>query len=433
MERRNFIKNTGLAAAGVLAVPYILPSGKLFAATGSRKVNHVVLCMIAGGIRTNESIHKAEGNLMPNMLKGDESISEDLRYSITKLPIQAASPLQNYGTLYKHFRYVDGPVGHFNAHAAMLTGKYYKEELNHNLPPSSPTLFEYYRKHQSTLNSSLNSWFIGNPIGAYPSLGFSTHQDYGYQYNANWLGSNLFRDFGNNLRSNTEEFKNKDSFRADLSNAFFQKNFKRANFRENRIFSGQAKDSTQLDDFFKENISEAINTPDYNPWNLQSSIMNNDMYNVHVAEKVLQAFLPELLVVNMQEMDMAHSNFSQYCNNINKADYALAHLWSTIQNTPSLADDTLLIALPDHGRNSFSNSIVDSNGRYGIDHSDNEKSRESFCLVMGPEHVVKQNQQIEKISGETIDVLPTIADALGFYTDIDSGMLSGRVLNEAFV
>jgi hypothetical protein len=65
MERRNFLKNTGLAAAGVLAAPYILPSGSLFAATGSRKVNHVVLCMIAGGLRTNESTDKAQGNLMP--------------------------------------------------------------------------------------------------------------------------------------------------------------------------------------------------------------------------------------------------------------------------------------------------------------------------------------------------------------------------------
>ncbi|MFT6320337.1 MAG: hypothetical protein ACJAT4_001260 [Granulosicoccus sp.] len=35
MKRRNFIKKAGLAAAGITGVPYILPTGRLFAATGN--------------------------------------------------------------------------------------------------------------------------------------------------------------------------------------------------------------------------------------------------------------------------------------------------------------------------------------------------------------------------------------------------------------
>src|SRR3990167_5205097 len=110
MKRRNFIKTTGLAAAGVFAAPYILPSGRLFAASGTRKANHVVFCLFAGGVRTFESIDKADGNLMPYMLNGSEAISSDIIGSMSTLPSPTGLALQNYGTLYRQFRYAQGPT-----------------------------------------------------------------------------------------------------------------------------------------------------------------------------------------------------------------------------------------------------------------------------------------------------------------------------------
>ena len=85
MKRRDFIKKSAMAA-GVITLPYLLPSGRLFAATGSRIANHVVFCMFAGGVRNLESMHKADGNLMPNLLTGNESISSDIIGGMTSLP-----------------------------------------------------------------------------------------------------------------------------------------------------------------------------------------------------------------------------------------------------------------------------------------------------------------------------------------------------------
>ena len=45
MKRRSFIKKTAIAGAGIIGMPYILPSGRLFASTGSRLVNHVVFVL----------------------------------------------------------------------------------------------------------------------------------------------------------------------------------------------------------------------------------------------------------------------------------------------------------------------------------------------------------------------------------------------------
>src|SRR5690554_4343213 len=79
MKRRNFIKKSTIATAGTLVLPYILPSGRLFAATGSRLANHVVFVLFGGGIRNQESVEQAylahqgmatQGNIMENMLDG---------------------------------------------------------------------------------------------------------------------------------------------------------------------------------------------------------------------------------------------------------------------------------------------------------------------------------------------------------------------------
>src|SRR6186713_441856 len=133
MRRREFIKKAGIATAGAFAVPYILPSGRLFAASGIRKVNHVVFCLFAGGVRNLESVDKSLGNLMPNMLMGSEAIAPDIAaaISLSNLPnFNLGYNLQSRGTLFKEFRYKDGPTGHFNGHTTAITGKYTKSDLN---------------------------------------------------------------------------------------------------------------------------------------------------------------------------------------------------------------------------------------------------------------------------------------------------------------
>ena len=64
MKRRDFIKKSALATAGVIAAPYLLPSGRLYAASGTRRVNHVVFCLYAGGVRNLESVHMNDLSLI---------------------------------------------------------------------------------------------------------------------------------------------------------------------------------------------------------------------------------------------------------------------------------------------------------------------------------------------------------------------------------
>ena len=434
-SRRDFLKKAALGTVGAFFAPTILPSGRLFAATGARKADHVVFCLFAGGVRQLESMQMADGNLMKCMLNGSAPISPDIAPGMSFLPASPVGlPLQNYGTLFKEFRYYNGPTGHVSGHHTAITGVYNANDLNINLPPTAPTIFEYYRKHNSPSMSALNAWWISDSLGPYPSLNFSSDSNYGALYGANYIQpATLLSQSGYNALGTPKNFSAQQPLVKGLR-TILDKNF------GNTYSSGDAGvvnteiDRASLETYISSSFNEAI-TGQYNdPWGVGAAVMNNDMFNIFIAEKVIQQFKPELLVVNMQGVDVCHFNFTQYCDNLRKADYALAHLWNTIQATPGMTNNTILIAVPEHGRNASSNTVMDIYGRYAVDHTNEAMAREIFCLVLGPPSVVKQNQVITSVTGESVDVVPTIADILGFYSDIPGSYKGnmGSPLTQAF-
>ncbi|MBC8265572.1 MAG: hypothetical protein H8E84_01265 [Flavobacteriales bacterium] len=433
MERRKFIKNLGLGAAATIGVPYLLPSGRLFAATGSRKANHVVFCLFAGGVRNLEAVHKIDGNLMPYMLKGNENVSSDIISGINFVPPNTGVTLQEQGTLYKEFRMKYGPTGHYGGHATALTGVYTGDNLNINSNPQYPTIFELYRKHNSPTMSAKNAWWVSNALGPYTHLNFSSSIGYGADYGANYIqpASIISQEGYENLGNSKVYSSNEESKISSL------KGFCDAHFTQQ--FSGIANsitntedDKKEMENFINQAFIDASNGMFNNPWNLNAGIYNNDMTTVNFAEKIIEEFKPELLVVNMQDLDIGHSDFTQYVNNLQKADYALSHLWNTIQNTQGMANDTILIAVPEHGRNEFGNGLYDAYGREAVDHTNDDMSREIFSLILGPSGVVVQDQVFSQEKGESIDIVPTIANILGFDNDIPTGILQGNVLTDSF-
>lgn len=431
MKRRGFIKKATAATAGAFVVPYILPSGRLFAATGSRIVDHVVFCLFAGGVRNLESVHKADGNLMPNTLIGNESISSDIASGVTSLGQVGGARLQEQGTLFKEFRFAQGPTGHFSAHSSVMTGVYNLTDINIRQRPASPTVFEYYRKHTDPAANALNAWWVSNALGPYPALNYSTHPSYGALYGANYIQpSSIISVAGYESLGDPKTFTQNQHDLVGEMRGFFDNNFGNQTIPGSAGVSNTESDNPLVQQFLLDSFEDAVAGQYNDPWGVGG--MSGDMFNVFFAEKVIERFQPELLVVNMQDVDICHTNFTSYANNLVRADYAMAHLWQTIQSTPGMANNTIMIALPEHGRNQEPNTVIDPYGRYALDHTNDEMSREIFCLVAGPSGKVVQNQVISQVAGQSIDVVPTIAKILGFYDDI-AGMLPGQPLNAALV
>lgn len=433
MKRRKFIKTSLITAGGMLAAPYILPTGRLFAATGTRLANHVVLALFAGGIRNKESVLQNDGNLMPNMLDGASGISPDIEPGIKMLSSAGVGyTMQSKGTLFKDFRYGQGPTGHFNGHTVAITGKYTDTGLNLRNHPQAPTVFEYYRKHTSPDTNAKKAWWISNSLGSYPYLEYSIHPDYGAKYAANYVAPlTLFNSTGFQALGNPKAFSDNQNQVIDKVHDFLNGGFGKEGGQVG--FQNTTPDKKLLKEYLEQVIIKR-QTGQFN-FPLANNLMNGDAQNVFYATEIIKEYKPELTVVNMTNVDIAHSNFTGYCDNLHRADYMMGYLWKTIQETPGMADDTVLIIVPEHGRNAQPNTIVDSYGRPALDHTGDDSSRQIFNLMIGPQNkeVVKYNNTISSRVGESIDIVPTIAHILGFYPDIPGGLLAGRPLYEAFV
>ncbi|HYV95580.1 MAG TPA: hypothetical protein VE978_27645 [Chitinophagales bacterium] len=444
MKRRTFIKKATLATAGMLTVPYILPTGRLFAGIGDRVVNHVVFVLFAGGVRHQESVDMgyltaqglpSSGNLMENILSGAPP-STNIIYNRWD-PI-LSSPLVTKGTLFKELSYASGPTGHFNGHTAAMTGNYTTESTSLNVNPDNPTLFEYYRKHTDPARSAINSWWLSEGLGPYPLLNYSRYPTYGAAYGANYLRpASTFGPYGTEYLNNAVTFQPDDVTKMDAMKTFLDANFAKTASDYPGIINTPA-DRDAIKQFIYATLTKTsqgqIELPMPNGTN--PSELTGDLVNVAYAWEVLKNFHPELMVINSFDLDACHFDFTSYVRYMHKADYGVGWLWNKIQSDPVLANDTIMICMPDHGRNELPNTVYDANGLRAYDHTSDDNSRRLFALIVGPAGKVNQNLVVGNAFnpvGETIDIIPTIAHILGFKDEVPGGMLPGRVLDEAFV
>ena len=451
MKRRHFLRNAALTTAGTIGVPYILPTGRLFAATGSRIANHVVFVLFGGGIRQQESVYQQyltnqnpalpTGNVMRNMLAGAKPnssiIFEDWQ------PV-LSSPLSAQGTLFKEVLYRTGPTGHFNGHTVAMTGQYTETGLNLNINPEHPTLFEYYRKHSDPAQSAMNAWWISEGLGPYPSLNYSRYPSYGASYGANYLRpASVFGNSGYTQLSSAQTYQPDDVSRISKIKQLLDNNFDKTADSLPGIQNSEA-DRERIKTFLLDTMDKAVSgTFDFATPGNDPNLLTGDLINISAAWQVLDEFAPELTVINTINLDVCHTDFSAYINFLHKADYGVGWLWDKIQSHPVLANDTIMICMPEHGRDMNPNNVRDANGLSAFDHSanrdidpQNDNPRRLFAMIVGPPDKVVQDQSLGSPFNpvaESIDIVPTIGHILGFKDAIPGGLLPGRVLTEAFV
>ncbi|MEL6654075.1 MAG: hypothetical protein AAFQ87_25045, partial [Bacteroidota bacterium] len=83
-----------------------------------------------------------------------------------------------------------------------------------------------------------------------------------------------------------------------------------------------------------------------------------------------------------------------------------------------MAEETIMIVVPECGRNQTPNPIRDENDWFAYDHSD-ENSQRVFGMMVGKN--VPQNLSIgseQNPIGMTADIVPTIADIFGFKAEV---------------
>ncbi|WP_306639938.1 hypothetical protein [Sanyastnella coralliicola] len=441
MKRRDFIRKTGLTAAGALASPYILPSGRLFAPTGSRMNGHVVMVMFAGGVRQQESILQRylddsqenepyPGNIMYNMLNGEEP-EEKIVYGtgqggINPIPQILDQTLQTQGTIFREVSALS--AGHYGGLNSLIQGSTVTTQGLKNRP-LNPTIFEYLRRHGGY--SATDMWFIGNGISnSVPLLNYSGHSDYGAAYGANFFAPSVtFSEVGQEFLGDAKIYHPEN----ELAPMYQLKYFLDNSFEEyagGLLSLGNTEEEKQnikgfMDDMFTRTQNGTIAMPPLTD--------NNDLATVGYACEVIRHFKPALTVVNLNSVDSCHSNFSGYLSSLHRADHAIGHLWNFIQNeVPEIANDTTMIITPECGRNLEPNNILDENDWRAYDHSDLNSLR-VWTTMVGPN--VPSNLEIGGEGnpvGQVTDTMMTIADILGVKPEVQGAGLVAPGTNSLF-
>lgn len=439
MKRRHFLR-TGIAAAGAAAFPFILPSGRLFARTTSFIADHVVLVLFAGGLRQQESVlqryldgsqnERIPGNILYNLLDGaapgDKIVygTDANRPGEIPIPALLSQSLQRQGTLFPETR--TDQVGHYGGLNVAIQGNdVYSQGLKQK--PINPTIFEYLRRHAGF--KATDVWFVGNGIGnSVPLLNHSTHPDYGQKYAANFLAPTItFSNIGFKHLSNGKAYHPEYELGPIYQMKFFLDNaFGKAASTIGGI--GNTPEEKQeiknfLDEVFEKTRNGTVAMPPVAD--------NADLVTLGYACEVMRRFKPRLTVVNMNAIDGCHANFTGYLKAMHRADHGVGFLWNYVQSQiPEMSGNTILLVIPECGRNLNPNPILDENDWYGYDHSD-ANSRRIFTLMAGkgvPSNLVRGSEA--NPMGLAVDIAPTIADIFGIKsTVVNAGLLDGRGLS----
>ncbi len=452
MKRREFIKKAGLAAAGSFVVPYILPSGRLFARTNAPYAKHVVLVMFAGGVRHQEaslqgylqlgqgikipSLNNPDnaGNIMPNLFNGPapDGSKTPIVYGTGTTganPIPAilspANSIESQGTTFKEVRCIT--AGHYDGYTALLQGNRVASQ-GLKQKPLFPTIFEYVRRFRGEDASKV--WFIGNSIGAsIPLLNYSEHSNFGAKYGANFFAPLV--TFGNQGKAWFEDAKSYHP-EDELQPMYKMKYFLDNNFanvgRALPDIKNTEDEKYQIHNFMKLMFTKTNNFAVAKP----PGSNNGDARTVGYAAELMKYFKPTLTVVNLGAVDQCHQNYTGYLQALHQADHSVGWLWNYIQTQiPEMAGETIMIVAPECGRDLFPNPIKDDNNYFAYDHSDANSLR-TFTSLVGPtipQGIVKgsPSQQV----GMNTNVVPTIAEILGIKDDVmNAGFLYNGPLGQ---
>ena len=443
MKRREFLKKATLTSAGAFVAPYILPSGRLFAPTGSQIAPHVVLIMFAGGIRNQETVDQlylkqsqftwdpdpsinVTGNIMPNMLAGASPATKVVYGTGTsgnnKIPAILSTPLQTQGVLFKEVNAI--AAGHYGGSIGLLQG-------NTNLAqpllerPKTPTVFEFLRKHGGY--KATDTWFLGNSLGnSVPLYNHSDHPDYGAKYGANmFIPKVTFGSQGDQFLKNAKIYHPQNELSPMYKMKYFLDNSYESLTKNNVLDAvGNTEAEKQQIKLFMKNmfLKKQAGTVASPP------SPSNDGQTIGYACEVMKEFKPALTVIKIDGPDVCHANFTGYLRAIHSADHAVGFLWNYIQTQiPTMAGETIIMATPDTGRNLNPNPILDTENNFrAFDHSD-ANTRRVFTLMAGKtitNHPDKATGPINSSSPLNTDAAITTGHILGVESEmIGSGFL----------
>ena len=288
-----------------------------------------------------------------------------------------------------------GILGHYVATASIATGVYQRFDNFVVQQPTSPTLFEYFRK--GLQRPASDAWVIA-PSNGFDRLGASRHAAYGAAYGAEMvLPKRLLA-----LAAGHEQHQLRDY------ESLLHDNY------ESPVQSPGTGLATAGDQQELERMAALLRLSMAEFTQHARSLESPDELSFYITRQAMRQAAPSLILLTLHDMDVAHSGaYSLYLDAIQRADRLLAELWAEVEANPEYAGRTTLLVLPDFGRDADGEASGFQHHRTG-----SAMARTTWMLALGQG---AGGGRIVSRPLESIDVVPTAGAMLGFPTPFAAG------------
>jgi hypothetical protein len=369
-SRREFLRAAAAVLVGLNLPQTSLAGGGQHAAGGS---GQRVVVVVFGGARRAETFS-------PEGLENIPHLSRDL------LP---------KALFYPNARN-EGVTAHFNAISSILTGNWQRVDDWGKLAPTTPTLFEHFRKRMRAAQS--DTWVVASNKALTSLIGASSAPDYGPMYGANVVFPKqlMVAAVANALRSGRSgNMADRAKVKAELESMLEAGNYEGLGWTVSDM-------ADRLDPRVRDTIEEAIAN-----FVRGGGPTSGDELTFLVSREVLRKFSPRLLVVIFSDVEVAHfGSYALHVEGIRTGDRLAYQLWQEIEANSEYKGKTTMVILPEFGRDpdgSTTNGFFNHRG-------DTESTRSTWMMTLGA--AIDKPQIIER-PVRHVDLCPTLAGLLG--------------------
>jgi hypothetical protein len=367
-SRRRFLCGAGLLVAGMM-----MPQARADDRRPASDSEHKVLVVIIGGVRRAETFSREGLSNIPHL----------------------AADLLSKALFYPHARN-EGVTAHFNAISSILTGNWQRVDDWGKLAPTTPTIFEQFRKERKIDRS--DTWVVASNKALTSLVGASSDTNFGPAYGANVVFPKqlMLMAVADALRGGrTANMADRNKVEAELESAMEGSNYEGLGWN---VFDA----ADRLDPRVQESIQAAIAN-----FVRSGGPTSGDELTFFMTREVMRRFAPRVLVVALSDVEAAHfGSYSLHLAGIKTADRLTYQLWREVEANPEYRGKTTMVILPEFGRDPDGSS---TNGFFNHRAND-DSTRDTWMMALGA--AIDKPQIVERPIRH-VDVCPTLANLLG--------------------
>ena len=308
----------------------------------------VIIVQFGGGTRNSETISDPRHRFIPRLW----------------------NELAPRGTLFTNTR-VEHRVVHPNSTGSMMTGHWEWDDLDWSRPVKNPTLFEVQRRARKSPDT--DAWAF-----VYASILARTGESRAPGYGAHWAANvveppTIPRSTAGEMDRLMLQAGARGSPEDELAAA------RRCAWlaRRDAVVTRTGLRSVAARAFFHTQFAR---------WRAAGGSTSHDAFLTGMAIACMERFAPSVMAVDLGEIDCAHyGSWSRYTEAIARTDQLTWRLWRATRRLPAYHGRTLMLIVPDHGRE------LDGPGQDGfVHHSDfytgknaDEGCRQVWMLALG--------------------------------------------------